>query len=937
MLKKKLSCILAVVTATSIFSTVGFAQTEETKLFGDTFENGLSSDIWNIMPDSGLGEVRSDQIKYLKTSATENAEFTYEYSAEKEDVSFNISVNAAEWKQDGEAFEVYVRYVDADNYFKLTYTPSSAIFTLFKCVGGTETQITTAEKQLAADTDYKISLQAKHGVVRFELDGITLIQDYTGIDNFNKEAASNYAKFKTLSQELKITAINISEEDTLLHQKFVNTGWIMTDSDEQNDSNGIVFDGAYTPRADSLLISGAQVARITQNEWEYSNKGTDFARTEATFVMRLDNGPDDFDASGGNMGWENLHFRTCVNANNAATYLAKIWRDGYALGDNYGVNGHNEAVKKDGYGHNYGFRPYAADGKYHTYRVVTEPNSDFSKVTMTLYIDGDEHLKWEDDAPVRYDPEEWPDRILAGGFELATTQSCTKLSLKSYELRDITGSDKSIYTENFNNADNWTNAEIVTVGENADKYYITTENDNGMLVVSDKNWKNIAAETDVKFDSMPSNASLENYAGIIARYVNANNYMMGAYSPYASAENKGTVFIQSMVNGTASTIASKEIPAFEADTIHKIGISVKDGSAIILVDGKAVLNAPISTNENTLYGSVALKSNNLATKFDNVIVTGSPYYFVEEFNDTSDWSAYKVGDKTSGVNNVTLNDDGTITTANNTEILLYADENSTASWDDVEMTIKMKTNAQDLLGMYIRGGVDGTNANYCIENATTSTLRLNAKWGTVLADTQGTVLVPYDSMFEVKLRLTDEKTADGKDAVRIRYTVNGVEQINYLDDGSVAQGVTENDPNVKALLDQYPLTAASHGRGFSIVTTNDRINVIDSITIRDPEAGDVIANISAPETFSANEDITAKLTVDNKGYETVETMFIIVLYNGDELIDADITYPQTAADKKSEYTATINSGAATKMKVFAWDGWNKMLPIAQPAVSKLTE
>lgn len=937
MLKKKLSCILAVVTATSIFSTVGFAQTEETKLFGDTFENGLSSDIWNIMPDSGLGEVRSDQIKYLKTSATENAEFTYEYSAEKEDVSFNISVNAAEWKQDGEAFEVYVRYVDADNYFKLTYTPSNGTFTLFKCVGGTETQITTAEKQLAADTDYKISLQAKHGVVRFELDGITLIQDYTGIDNFNKEAVSNYAKFKTLSQELKITAINISEEDTLLHQKFVNTGWIMTDSDEQNDSNGISFKGAYTPQADSLIISGAQEARITQNEWEYSNKGTDFARTEATFVMRLDNGPDDVDASGGNMGWENLHFRTCVNSDGRAAYLARIWRDGYSLGDNYGENGHHEAVKKDGWGNNYGFRPYAADGQYHTYRVVTEPNSDFSKVTMTLYIDGNEHLKWEDNAPFKCNSEEMPDRILAGGFQLATTQSCTKLSLKSYELRDITGSDKSIYTENFNNADNWTNAEIVTVGENADKYYITTENDNGMLVVSDKNWKNIEAETDVKFDSMPSNASLENYAGIIARYVNANNYIMGAYSPYASAENKGTVFIQSMVNGTASTIASKEIPAFEADTIHKIGISVKDGSAIILVDGKAVLNAPISTNENTLYGSVALKSNNLATKFDNVIVTGSPYYFVEEFNDTSDWSAYKVGDRTSGVNNVTLNDDGTITTANNTEILLYADENSTASWDDVEMTIKMKTNAQDLLGMYIRGGVDGTNANYCIENATTSTLRLNAKWGTVLADTQSTVLVPYDSMFEVKLRLTDEKTADGKDAVRIRYTVNGVEQINYLDDGSVAQGVTENDPDVKALLDQYPLTAASHGRGFSIVTTNDRINVIDSITIRDPEAGDVIANISAPETFSANEDITAKLTVDNKGYETVETMFIIALYNGDELIDADITYPQTAADKKSEYTATINSGAATKMKVFAWDGWNKMLPIAQPAVSKLTE
>ena len=34
MLKKKLSCILAVITATSIFSTVGFAQTEENSYLG---------------------------------------------------------------------------------------------------------------------------------------------------------------------------------------------------------------------------------------------------------------------------------------------------------------------------------------------------------------------------------------------------------------------------------------------------------------------------------------------------------------------------------------------------------------------------------------------------------------------------------------------------------------------------------------------------------------------------------------------------------------------------------------------------------------------------------------------------------------------------------------------------------------------------------------
>lgn len=932
MLKKKLSGILAVVMAASAFSTAGFAQTEETKLFSDNFENGLSSDMWNVVSNSGLGEVKSDQVRYVKTSNTENAEFSCEYSAEKEDVSFNAVINAAEWKSEGEAFEAYVRYVDEGNYFKLTYTPSSGIFTLFKCVGGTETQITTAEKQLAADTDYKISLQAKHGVVRFELDGITLIQDYTGIDNFNKEAASNYAKFKTLSQELKITNLNISEEDTLLHQKFANTGWIMTDSDEHNDSNGIRFtNGAYIPQADSLLIIGAQEARIQQNEWEYSNKGTDFARTEAIFVMRIDSGPDDTDVSGGGMGLENLHFRTCVNANNAAMYLAKIWRDGYSLGDNYGHNGHNEAVKKDGYGHNYGFRPYAADGKYHTYRVVTEPNSDFSKVTMTLYIDGDEHLKWEDDAPVRYDPEEWPDRILAGGFELATTQSVTKISLKSYELRDITATDDVIYTENFSDTSKWTGSfETVTVGESDNKYYVTTANDNGTLVVSDKSWKNIVAETDVKFDALPENASLDNYAGVMARYADANNYIMGAYSPYAATEGKGTVFVKSVVNGSETITAKKEVTAFAEGSIHKLGINVKDGAAIIFVDGEAVLNAPFAVTNAQLYGSVALKSNNIATKFDNVSISGTPYYFIEEFKETPDWSNYKVGNTSSSFNeNVVLKEDGTLELNMGSQLVLAAN-NSNAAWDDVEMTVRMKTPSGTLNGVYLRGGRTSDNWNYCVAIGSSDvSLRTSAYWKLITSES-GCVTVAQNEWVDVKMRLTDVDTnSDGEaDAVRVRLTVDGKTYLDYINNSSI-EGATEGG--------SYPLLSKDYGRGFKINTDIDRTYVIDSITITDPEAGTLIASVSAPETFSANSDVETKLTVDNKGYEAAETMFITALYNdADELIDVIVTYPTTASDAKQEYTKTINTGSAAKLKVFAWDGWNTMIPVAEQAISNVT-
>ena len=942
MLKKKLSGILAVVMAASAISTAGFAQTEETKLFSDNFENGLSSDMWNVVSNSGLGEVKSDQVRYVKTSGTEDAEFSYEYSAEKEDVSFNAVINAAAWKQTGEAFEAYVRYVDEGNYFKLTYTPQTGTFALSKCVAGEETQITTATKTLDPDKDYEISLQAKHGVVRFELNGITLIQDYTGIVNFDETAVNNYAKFKTLSQELKITALNISEEDTLLHQEFSNTGVIMTDSDTQDDHSGIILGGTgtITNKADSIEIEGQKRIAIKQKEWEYSNKGEDFARTEATFVIKLES--EEY------VGSETLHFGTTTNYNGATMNLAKIARDAYSLGDNYNAyyiaNGStgikkSEAVSLSGYGNGYGFRNYMGDGKYHTYTIVTEPNADYSKVTVTLKIDGTKHLEWEDTEPVKYDSTQ-PDRILAGGFEFSvpgttrTTNGVTrypKLWLQSYELRDITGNDNALFTEAFADTSKWTGgAEIVTLGESDNKYYITTANDNGTLVVSDKSWKNIAAETDVKFDALPENASLDNYAGVMARYADANNYIMGAYSPYAATEGKGTVFVKSVVNGSETITAKKEVVAFAEGTNHKLGINVKDGAAIIFVDGEAVLNAPFAVTNAQLYGSVALKSNNIATKFDNVSVSGTPYYFIEEFKETPDWSNYKVGNTSSRFNeNVVLKEDGTLELNKGSQLVLAAN-NSNAAWDDVEMTVRMKTPSGTLNGFYLRGGRTSDNWNYCVAIGSLDvSLRTSAYWKLITSES-GCVTVAQNKWVDVKMRLTDVDTnSDGEaDAVRVRLTVDGKTYLDYINNRSI-EGATEGG--------SYPLLSKDYGRGFKIDTDIDRKYVIDSITITDPEAGTLIASVSAPKTFSANSEVETKLTVDNKRYEAAETMFITALYNdADELIDVDVAYPMTASDVKREYTKPINTGSVAKLKVFAWDGWNTMIPVAEQAISNVT-
>lgn len=926
MLKKTLSAVLAAGMVCSCIPSLGFAQTEEQKIIVDNFENGLSDSIWNL-PDSGtdtgLGEVKSDQETYLTTKSDTDAEYTYEYNASKEDIAFDISLNASAWKESGSAFEMYIRYVDENNYFKLVYTPSNTKFELVKFKGGTETTIASATKALEADKDYKLSLQAKHGIVRFELDDVVLIQDYTGIVNFDDTASTNSIKFKTFNQALKITSLSLREEDTLLHQSFENSDFIMTDSSDtaSASTSQIQLPDTREVTADALKITGAKTFRIKQNDWEYANKGTDFEKTELTAVIKS----NEFNGS------ETLHFRTTVNSDGKMMNLVKLGRDDYNIGDNYGnsgITGKKEAVSNSGY-KLYGWRAFdhsSGVNAYRTYKVRTDSSTD--KVTVTFTAEGNEWGKWEDTQPIT--PAEG--KLLAGGFEITTTQAATVMYLKSYEFRDITGNDNVIYTDALNSVDKWTGAELVTVGDSPNKYYSTTASTNGTLVLADKTWKNILVESDISVNTTSGSGEITDcYAGVMARYSDANNYIMGAYSPVGNS-GKGTVYVKSVVNGTEKVVGQREITAFEAGSTHKLGLNVKDGAAIIYVDGKPMLNAPFSTASAKLYGTIALKSNNLATKFDNITVSGSPNYFVEEFDTTAEWSGYSAGAKTSKLEGVTYNDDGTLTAPGGSEIYLYADETSTGDWDDIELKIRMKTTRQDLFNFYIRAGVDDTGSSYCIDN-TEMKLRLSDSWSNMFVKSDNSIKCPSGEWFDIKLRLTDEKSTDGKDVVRVRYSVNGVEYFNYVDDGSVAATAAEAESNatIKGWLGQYPLTAKTHGRGFRISAGSHASTpnyIIDSITVSDPEAGTLLASVAA-ETDST--DATGSLTVKNKMYESFPTMFITALYNdNDELVDVKVSYPETIADDEKTYTQQLKLGTlgtATKFKVFAWDSWENMKPL----------
>ena len=522
-----------------------------------------------------------------------------------------------------------------------------------------------------------------------------------------------------------------------------------------------------------------------------------------------------------------------------------------------------------------------------------------------------------------------------------------------------------LFTDNFESglsSQVW-DTESLNVGTVVNNKYETTASTNDALVISDREWKNISATAKVAIAEDAQAASVEDYVGIMARYYDANNYVLGAYSPYAETAGNGTVYIKSVVNGTATTVASKEITAFTAGTEYTFGVSIKDSAVSIIVNGDHVLKTAFDITNAQLVGSVALKSNNVAATFDDVKVAGTPYYFVEDFNSAVDWSGYNYITTSNGQQTVNasyikakINDagegeltysDGKIKGSKGLTGKIATEKANSSTWDDIELTMKVKSGNGQLNNCQIQVGESTSQARYTINfvAGAYAILRYQTEYDNgVLVPNSNATKIAWKSggEFLLKLRLTDVVTAEGKPAVRIRLSADGVDKIDYIDDGSKAQELITSlnrtpGSQQHTNLMKYPLLASEDSRNI-IFETNGCEYTIDYITISDPREAELDIDMSLDkETFNANEDVTATLKVDNKSYETSKSMFITAVYNGTELVDVKAQYPDVKPDQNSTFTQTINVGSGNILKTFLWDSWNTMRPVIAPVTAGLAQ
>ncbi len=917
MLKKTLSGILALTMAMSIFTGSALAQTEEKVLFSDNFESGtLDSAVWNVTDLTNLGVVKNEEVKFIQTEAEGTNTFKYPYSSEKTDVAITATINAESWSEaEGSMIKLQVRKLNNGNYFGVEYDTVNGTFEVVRYQGGenNKTSLGKVTKKLDAGIDYTLSLQARHGIIRFELDGVTLIQDYIHQRVLYTGYETHYAEFSTINQALKITALSVNEEDTLIRQKFSNTkGITLTGSNYPAANLKNNYSDENTPAEDYVYLkktSGNVGFEVNAANWEYISIGDDFSTTETNIVMKTSLGSQ-----------ETLHIRTGINYGNASMYITKIMPAKFSLGTNYGT------ANADASG--WIAKPNFDDGEYHTYTVRTVAASDYSSVTLTLLIDGVQYGSWTDTTP-RYNSSQ--NLIPAGGASLYVTDFDSDVYVKSFEIKDITGSDALLYEETFANLDYWTGApEIKSEGNTDNMYYTTTAAQGGTLALDGKEWKNITASTDIKLSTLSSESGA--YAGIMARYVDDSNYLLAAYRPADS-----TVFFSK--NG--EVVASKAVTAWAAESTHNLSVSVKASDVRIEVDGVPVIMTQFDAGANAI-GSVALRSENQATKFDNVKVSGNPYYFFEDFEAEPDWSGYKfnadnvsiIKARDGGVTPTVAN--GVLTTTN-AQLILKNSKTYSSDWDDVMYIARMKTTGNNLNQLHLRAAVDDANANYCVCFDTSSAkLWYNTTYGkNILPEAAKTYSITPNEWFDLKLRVTDVVTSENKKAVRLRLYVDTTEIFDYTDDGSAAAVQMETaSASEQNLLKQFPKTADSYSRGFQLDTVDTAPTMTyDYIAVVDPNADTLSASLTSDKaSTTANDTVTATLNITNDTYEKAEAMFITALYdNNGELKDVKVTYPQVATGSADSFTQTINVDATAtanwNVKMFAWNGWNTMNPL----------
>ena len=920
------------------------AQVDEKVLFTDDFEN------WNVQIGStGVVESELSFEKYYTTSSTGVDELANNNLSQSHIVTETV-FNISEWNTtDASSYiATHIRYTDADNNYRLAYYPSSGKLAIASIVNGTETEITsTTIPALVAEKDYTFTLAMCEKSIRAEINGTVYLAFYDS----NATLEGGGIAFSTNNQSAVVKSVKADKETKLIHLNFGSGS--LFENFTTRKSGGLMYDS--TENALKIYRDGTAGIFGICDTYEVANNG---------YGIR------------NNPMWENTNL------------IVRFKRKARGAGGNFYLNSRYVYISEEGaeatldqYGEANSL-VYKGSTEHKTATASTNENflgDAWHKVELKTMTTDTNTTKVElalDNTLINEITV--TDKYRAGGGIQLKTDGYAEVYVSDIVLERVSPeTGEPIYTSfynGFNKGDEaWVQNGDAVGGEftsnedeletNLNKCYKTTEETNLPLALNSKEWNNIAVSSEIMADEWVN--SEESYAGIAARYVDENNYIMYRYSDYnADDGSKGYVDITEVVNGKATVTTKTAVEKFGADK-HTLKLEVKNGMYRGYVDGKIVL-AVERPYTNTI-GSIALVSNKQAAKFDNIVVNGERDYYYQNFelpfegtNINTDLKLYTGSgyntavygtdpvtgngvltagsEESTGIYYQSFNTNYTSLSANPWSHIGFNARLKPTTWDGIEIIPRIAgrhSSGQYKLKIEKSGEAYKVYFHRNIDDLVVVTGLLTAADVEYL--TPATERVTTDLLTDGEYALICAEAQDNKDgSVTLRAYINGTlitEATDYGPSEAVKTKLASDKPNWHG---GVPITASllAGTATVSVASSKRGVWYLDEVWIEDMSAVEtLVPEISVDkEELTANDTVTCTITAVNNTFEEAETELIVALYseNGkllESVFSKNLTLKPGVSGSESIAVTLPADVAGLKLRAFAWNNLDGIRPL----------
>ena len=892
--------------------------------FAEGGEKLLFSDDFSSLPQwsgSSAGVVGYETVQPFKTAA--DGKSTLFLTAKTfENLNLTYTFKTDEWSAEADAsFTAFVRYIDENNNYSFTYSPSSKTAALVKTKDGVKSYLYNSEGSLemnvetdalAASGSHSISVTAAGGVVRAEADGKVLLQ---GIDN-DPIGGEGKIGFETYMQQIEFEAVSVKTPKVLIREDFAGGRYLGRIISSQGGESAAA-DGKIT-----LLSNGSGESRYLL-KGEALQQGELFANTILWVNANIH----------GNMLNNYMYLKTRVQTDDKCY---ATFQHGAKKED--GSYQPYSSISREGVGQTFqtgagAMMDFDKDTDYYFYTKNYDTEAGGKEVVFTL---GKDRMWNEYGSYWRY-VDDTENAILNGGGYMIQTVGGT-IDINSIRLESLED-EQTLFAADFENTAQWELENLAKGEHSGNKVYKTTAAQNGVYILGDNEWTNTETSIDVKASEWSSDENA--FAAIYSRYIDENNYAAFFYYPKSQYEGQGKYTLRIVENG--KTVASKDDfrTALNTGEFHRLSLGVKDGNIRGAVDGKYIIETYAFDSDKLAakpYGSVAIRTNNQAAVFDNVKVVGENRFIYDNFDDGNPWYSVSGSGVWSGIKfSSAVNDNGVLKNNGNKLILEMFSNNKPGEGKESILYTSIKSDSWDELNIKRRctQTAEGRTEAYDLRISYDSLIFMyDSQWsfnnvGAPIASFDCASALPDGSEHVIGFGIIDKEST-----VVLRAYIDGA-LVLETETGKIPESfkTAENEAMYDDYNSVHPMKAPDNEKIYFDLYKEVEVNDISLVDASIDEK--LHSEISFDKTAAApNETVTASYKLENNKYVPETAVLIAAVYDENMKLISLVSNPvvlHSQVDNTFNLPVTLPAEANEKWYVcaMAWKSMTDIIPIGR--------